>query len=48
MDFRAMCPRHIEALLSDAWADTPVVFLNGARQTGKSTGLRVIQASGMV
>jgi predicted AAA+ superfamily ATPase len=32
-----MFPRHIEPLLSDALADTPVVLLNGARQTGKST-----------
>lgn len=32
-----MYPRHIAPLLSDALADTPVVLLNGARQTGKST-----------
>lgn len=32
-----MFPRHIEPLLSEALADTPVVLLNGARQTGKST-----------
>lgn len=32
-----MFPRHIEPLLTDALADTPVVLLNGARQTGKST-----------
>lgn len=32
-----MFPRHIAPLLSDALADTPVVLLNGARQTGKST-----------
>lgn len=30
-------PRWLEAKLADALADTPVVLLNGARQTGKST-----------
>ena len=32
-----MHPRHIAQRLADALADTPVVLLNGARQTGKST-----------
>lgn len=32
-----MLSRHIAPLLDDALADTPVVLLNGARQTGKST-----------
>ena len=32
-----MFPRHVEPLLTLALADTPVVLLNGARQTGKST-----------
>lgn len=32
-----MFKRHIEPLLSAALVDTPVVLLNGARQTGKST-----------
>lgn len=32
-----MYPRHITPLLHEALADTPVVLLNGARQTGKST-----------
>lgn len=32
-----MFPRHIHLLLDEALADTPVVLLNGARQTGKST-----------
>lgn len=32
-----MIERHIEKNLIDALADTRVVFLNGARQTGKST-----------
>lgn len=32
-----MFPRHIHPLLTEALADTPVVLINGARQTGKST-----------
>ena len=32
-----MFPRHVEPLLTLALADTPVVLLKGARQTGKST-----------
>ena len=32
-----MHPRHITPLLTDALADTPVVLINGARQSGKST-----------
>ncbi|MBP6797721.1 MAG: AAA family ATPase, partial [Luteimonas sp.] len=32
-----MYDRHIAPLLLEALADTPVVLLNGARQTGKST-----------
>lgn len=32
-----MIDRHITPLLLEALADTPVVLLNGARQTGKST-----------
>lgn len=32
-----MHPRHIAPLLSDALSDTPVVLVNGARQSGKST-----------
>lgn len=32
-----MYTRHITPLLHEALADTPVVLLNGARQTGKST-----------
>ena len=32
-----MHPRHITPLLADALSDTPVVVLNGARQSGKST-----------
>lgn len=33
----AMYTRHITPLVQDALADTPVVLVNGARQTGKST-----------
>ena len=33
----AMFTRHILPLVNDALSDTPVVLLNGARQTGKST-----------
>ena len=32
-----MYDRHIAPLLLEALADTPVVLLNGARQSGKST-----------
>jgi len=32
-----MYPRHITPLLADALSDTPVVVINGARQSGKST-----------
>jgi predicted AAA+ superfamily ATPase len=32
-----MFPRHITPLLMEALADTPVVLINGARRTGKST-----------
>ncbi|MFZ3159116.1 MAG: ATP-binding protein [Rhodoferax sp.] len=32
-----MHPRHIAPLLTEALADTPVVLINGARQSGKST-----------
>ena len=39
-----MFTRHIEALLAEALADTPVVLLNGARQTGKSTLVQALAA----
>lgn len=32
-----MHPRHLAPLLADALSDTPVVLVNGARQSGKST-----------
>ncbi len=37
-----MIPRHLAARLLEALADTPVVFLAGARQTGKSTLARSV------
>lgn len=33
----SMHPRHIASLLADALSDTPVVLVNGTRQSGKST-----------
>lgn len=41
-----MFKRHIEALLTETLADTPVVLLNGARQTGKSTLVQALAAQG--
>ena len=41
-----MYSRHISPLLVEALADTPVVLLNGARQTGKSTLAQSLAASG--
>ena len=40
-----MYTRHISLLLVDALADTPVVLLNGARQTGKSTLAQSLSAT---
>lgn len=40
-----MYPRHIHPLLIDALSDTPVVLLNGARQTGKSTLVQSLAAT---
>ncbi|CAG0949867.1 partial putative protein, partial [Anaerolineales bacterium] len=39
-----MFTRHILPLLNEALADTPVVLLNGARQTGKSTLVQTLSA----
>lgn len=36
-------PRHIEGPLLDALTDSPVVLLNGARQTGKSTLVQTLR-----
>ena len=38
-----MYPRSIQASLTEALSDTPVVLLNGARQTGKSTLVQAMQ-----
>lgn len=38
-----MYPRSIQAALAEALADTPVVLLNGARQTGKSTLVQTLR-----
>lgn len=40
-----MHPRHIAPLLAEALTDTPVVVLNGARQSGKSTLVQSLAAS---
>lgn len=39
-----MFARHLETRLLEALSDTPVVFLQGARQTGKSTLVRELAA----
>lgn len=39
-----MFGRHVEPLLTEALTDTPVVLLNGARQTGKSTLVQALAA----
>ncbi len=41
-----MFPRHIQPLLAEALSDTPVVLLNGARQTGKSTLVQTLAGNG--
>ncbi len=40
-----LIPRHAESLVSEALADTRVVLVNGARQSGKSTLTRLAAAS---
>jgi predicted AAA+ superfamily ATPase len=40
-----MHPRHISPLLAEALTDTPVVVLNGPRQSGKSTLVQSLAAS---
>lgn len=41
-----MFPRHIQPLIEAALADTPVVLINGARQTGKSTLVQAVSQNG--
>ena len=43
-DFFTMIRRHIETAVQNAMADTPVVLLSGARQTGKTTLVQAIAA----
>src|SRR4051794_21489678 len=38
-------PRHARALIDEAMADTRVVLVNGARQSGKSTLVRLVGAA---
>src|SRR6266511_3700934 len=38
-------PRHARALVDEAMADTRVVLVNGARQSGKSTLVRLVGAA---
>lgn len=45
--FCGMYERFINGVLSQALTDTPVILLNGARQTGKSTLCRQLAASGI-
>ena len=40
----ALIPRHAQALVSEALADTRVILVNGARQAGKSTLTRLATA----
>lgn len=42
-----MYPRHISPLLLESLADTPVVLLNDARQTGKSTLVQSLASPGV-
>ena len=43
-----MHPRHLAPWLADALADTPVVVVNGARQSGKSIQVQAQQSLGGV
>ena len=40
-----MYPRHVAPLLADALLDTPVVLVNGARQSGKSTLVKSVMSA---
>ncbi len=42
---RDLLPRRAESLIAEALADTRVVLVNGARQTGKSTVTRLVGAA---
>ena len=41
-----MHPRHIAPLVTESLTDTPVVVINGARQSGKSTLVQSLTAPG--
>ena len=41
-----MYPRNIRQSALDALSDSPVVLINGARQTGKSTLVKDLAAQG--
>src|ERR1035437_823881 len=41
----SLYPRHLEALLLDALADTPAVLVNGPRQCGKTTLVRQFEGA---
>jgi predicted AAA+ superfamily ATPase len=43
---RPMYPRHISPLLAESLSDTPVVVINGARQSGKSTLVQSVSLKG--
>lgn len=47
MSTSPLYPRWIEPRIAEAMADTPVVLLAGPRQTGKTTLVRQVAASGM-
>jgi predicted AAA+ superfamily ATPase len=46
VDYTAMIRRHVTEHLLQALADTPVVLVNGARQTGKSTLVQSAELTG--
>lgn len=46
VDYIAMIRRHLTEPLRHALADTPVVLVNGARQTGKSTLVQSTELAG--
>ncbi len=46
-DYTYMIQRHLTAPLGQALSDTPVVLINGARQTGKSTLVQASELAGV-
>lgn len=43
-----MYPRNIQNFAREALGDTPVLLLNGARQTGKSTLAQSLMLGGVI